>query len=214
MKLSRSNYCFLLFLMLVSGAATAQEANFNRMSLEITTGIHIPNSPNNEISNSKYIAFKQFQLSGRYMFSEQFGVKGHYGFNGFSNPDNNDEGVNANRIGLEGVVNVGRLLNVDYSVREKVGLLFHGGVGLTSAKPSVGGTAERMGNLLAGLTGEVKLSNRFALLVDATYVANFSQHYNFNGVPLDPKTNSGGFMNLSVGIMYSLGSKSHHADWY
>ena len=214
MILSKTHHYLILFFLLISGALTAQEANFNRMSLEITTGIHIPFSPKNEITSSNYIAFKQFQVAGRYMFSQIYGVKAHYAFNRFSNSENSDEGINSNRIGAEGVINVGKLLNMDYSISEKIGLLFHAGGGITYTKPLTQGGVERMGNLMGGLTGEVKLSERFTFLLDGTYVANFSQHYDFDGSNLYPKTNSGGMMNVSVGIMYSLGFNKRHADWY
>lgn len=213
MKLSSSFYLFVIFLF-ISGVLSAQETNFNRFSVELTTGIHIPFSPKNEITNSDYIAFNQFQVAGRYMFSQKLGIKAHYAYNHFVNSNNSDEGVNSSRVGLEGVANVGKLLNMDYTIAERLGLLLHAGGGITYSKPLINGGVERMGNLMAGLTAEVKLSERFALLADATYVANFSQHYDYNGAILRPKTNSGGLMNVSLGIMYSLGSKKMHADWH
>lgn len=195
---------------------SAQTDEFNRFSAELTTGIHVPLAPNHGISRSKYIAFKQFQLSGRYMFTEKFGLKGHYAFNRFANPDDADFGMSFNRIGLEGVANVGKLLNVGYRLRERFGLLFHTGAGITFANPTGSESIEHIGNILVGFTGQIKLNSDFTLLGDLTYVANLKQHYAYNGELInanyDPEP--GSFVNLSIGIMYSFGEEEHHADWY
>lgn len=212
---SKFNHFILLLLLILGGSLAAQEDNFNRFSVEVTTGIHIPLSPSNEIANSDYIAFKQFQLAGRYMFSDKIGLKALYGFNQFADPDQSDNGISFNRIGVEGVVNVGKLLNVNYTIRERLALLAHGGAGLTFAKATSQKNTDHIGNILLGLTAEVKLSNRLSLLTDATYIANIRQHHYYNGVAL-PNGNyeTGSLINLSVGLMYSLGSKKIHADWY
>lgn len=204
----------LIFILLIGAAVSAQEIGYNRFSVEVTTGIHIPNSPGNEISSADYIAFNQFQLAGRFMFSERFGAKGHFAYNHFVNSNNSNEGVHFSRVGLEGVMNVGKVLNIDYKIREKVGLLLHAGAGISVADPIADGDVDKVGNLLGGLTAQVRLSNSFALMIDGTYVANVSQNYNFNGARLSSNTNSGGFMNVSLGISYSFGANVIHADWY
>src|SRR5690606_33585615 len=216
MILGKPKQFCLLLLFFATLAVSAQTDKFNRFSAEFTTGIHVPLAPNDGISRSKYIGFKQFQLSGRYMFSEKFGLKGHYAFNRFSNPKNSDMGNTFNRAGLEGVMNVGKLLNVSYLIRERFGLLFHAGAGITMAKPSSVHSNETIGNLMAGFTGQIKLDNSFALLGDLTYVGSFNQHYAYNGelinANFDPE--SGGFVNVSIGILYYFGEEKYHADWY
>lgn len=197
------------------GGITAQEVNFNPFSLEVTTGLHAPLAPAN-IPRSNYIAFKQYQVAGRYMFTQKFGLKAHYAYNLFGDSENSNNGLKLNRLGLEGVLNLGKLLNVNYTIREKVGLLMHGGAGLTFAQSVSENSTDHMGNLILGLTGEIKLSNRFTLLGDITYVSNINQQYGFNGLPLNPNNDPemGSFANISIGVMYSLGRKRHHADWY
>src|SRR5690606_36035967 len=121
-------------------------------------------APNDGISRSKYIGFKQFQLSGRYMFTEKFGLKGHYAFNRFSNPKNSEMGMTFNRVGLEGIANVGKLLNVGFHLRERFGLLFHTGAGITFANPAAVSGTDHIGNILVGFTGQIKLNESFTLL--------------------------------------------------
>lgn len=206
---------FLAVFLILSASLMAQESNFNRWSVELTTGVHVPLAPGQGISRKKYIAFKQFQLAGRYMFTEKIGLKGHYGFNRFADPDNTKMGVTFHRIGLEGVLNVGKLLNIDYRFREHLGLLFHTGIGVTFANPESTQGTDHIGNFLVGFTGQVKLSDSFTLLGDMTYIGNMKQHYAYDGQPLVPfEATSGGFVNVSVGIMYNLGENKYHADWY
>lgn len=214
--LKTSKQLIFLLLMLVTISVSAQSDKFNKLSAELTTGIHVPLAPNHGISRSKYIAFKQFQLSMRYMFNEKIGLKGHYAFNRFSNPDDSDMGVSYNRAGLEGVVNLGKLMNVSYLIRERFGLLFHAGAGITLAKPSMVNGNEKIGNLMAGFTGQIKLDNRFAILGDLTYVGNIKQHYAYNGelMHADFDSESGSFLNVSIGIVYYFGEEKYHADWY
>ncbi len=208
-------YCSLFFLF-IGFLASAQEKKYNHWSAELSTGIHVPLAPGDGISRKKYIAFKQFELAGRYMFNEKLGLKAHYAFNRFENPDNTQMGISMSRIGLEGVVNVGQLLDVDYRIREHIGLLFHTGLGVTFAKPSSVSGTDHMGNILVGFTGQIKLNDRFVLLGDMTYVNNVKQHYGYNGEVLTPDldTKPGGFVNVSIGLIYNIGQEKYHADWY
>lgn len=215
MKLLSLRTLFLAVFLISGAGMLAQEGNFNRISVELTTGVHVPLAPGQGISRKKYIAFKQFDLAGRYMFTEKIGLKGHYGFNRFANPDDTKMGVTFHRVAVEGVLNVGKLLNVNYRLRERLGLLFHTGVGVTFARPEATRGTDHMGNFLVGLTGQIKLNESFTLLGDMTYIRNMKQHYAYNGQPLVPfDATPGAFVNVSVGIMYNLGEHKYHADWY
>ncbi|MCZ4319942.1 hypothetical protein O4H26_13195 [Aequorivita viscosa] len=216
MNTSKSKILLVSVFLLFSFNLLAQSDKFNRLSAEISTGLHVPLAPGDGISRSKYIAFKQFQLSGRYMFSKKMGIKGHFGFNRFADPDVKNTAVSFSRLGLEGVLNVGSLLNLDYHIREKVGLLFHTGVGVTFANPTGTTGTDKIGNILAGFTGLVRLNNTMALSGDMTYISNIKQHYGYNGASLNAgeKGVSGGFVNVSIGIMFYLGEHRYHSDWY
>ncbi|MEM0519673.1 MULTISPECIES: hypothetical protein [Aequorivita] len=213
---STKNYLFLVTVFLLLSANLFAQKDYNRFSAEISTGLHVPFAPGDGISRSKYIAFKQFQLAGRYMFSKRVGVKAHYAFNRFNDPDVKDMGVSFNRLGVEGVVNVGRLLNVSFHIREKFGLLFHTGVGVTFSNPTGSTGTDRIGNILAGFTAQYKISNQMSLMGDMTYISNIRQHYGYNGNSLNAgeKGTSGGFVNVSIGVIFNLGEERYHADWY
>src|SRR5690554_1475695 len=124
----------LVILFLFSIKSFAQlDKRYNSLSLELGAGIHIPMSPNDGITRSKYIAPRHFQLSGRYMFNQNYGIKAHYSFNGFKNPDNKEMTLNYHRVGAEGVVNISNLIDLGYPLRENFGILGHAGVGITFA---------------------------------------------------------------------------------
>ncbi|WP_164905201.1 hypothetical protein [Aequorivita ciconiae] len=208
-------YLLTLIIFALGGTLTAQETKFNRFSLELTTGIDAPLSLRNGKSTSDYIAFKQFQISGRYMISQTYGIKGFYGYNQFNPSNDSNNGLTFHRVGAEAVVNINRLLNINSAGRRQFNVLAHGGMGLSLAKPDTQSNTDNIGNVLMGMTGEIKLSNRFSILGDVTYLANLRQHTYFDGTSLphnDYKT--GSFVNISVGIMYSLGPNKFHADWY
>lgn len=212
--LPKIKYIILFSFLILATALTAQEANYNRWSIELSGGVHAPITPHSGIARSKYIGVKQVQLSARYMFDDRFGLKGHYAFDRFEPRGNSDEGVSFDRFAVEGVANVGKLLNVNYTIRERVGLLFHTGIGISFAKSSEIDNVRNMTTALIGFTGEIKLSNRLSLLGDLTYVSHLRPIYNYNGALLESATSSGGFVNVSVGLIYNIGNKAYHADWY
>lgn len=201
--------------------------SYNKFSVEASGGFHIPVTPLDGINTSDYIGFKQFQAGARYMINSKFGLKAFFATNRFdggeSGPNPFDDGKEIDyhntftRIGIEGVVNLGDLFKMGPRYLEKNGILFHGGAGLTySAPATVPGKTDRMGILVFGLTPQRKLSDKFAIFVDATYVVNLKQHYAYNGVPLNANMDAvvGGFLSLNFGLTYYLGGNKDHADWY
>ncbi len=195
---------------------SAQESKFNKFSLEISAGAQLPLTPEMGISQSEYVSFQQFGLSGRYMFTEKLGLKGHYSYNRFENPDAKDMGISMNRLALEGVANVGRILNVDNRKRLGFAVLVHTGIGISFANPSSSQGTDHIGNFLVGFTAQAKLSERFSLFGDVTYIRNFKQHFDYNGILINNNYDavSGSYVSLSIGLIYSLGSEQYHADWY
>lgn len=199
--------------------------NFNKFSIEVSGGMHIPVTPTDLLDDGDYSGFQQFQASARYMISPMFGLKAYFGFNKF---DAGEEGSGRyyeltdlnntfTRVGIEGVVNLGDLFNMSPRFVEKNGILFHAGAGLTFSSPStIQGKVDRMGTVTVGITPQRKLSERFSLFLDASYIINPKQHYSYSGILMsdDYASQVGGFASFSIGLMVYLGSESSHADWY
>ncbi len=207
---------FLLFSLNGFGQFAQLDKRYNSFSVELGAGIHAPIAPTKGIQRSKYIALRQFEISGRYMFDQTFGLKAHYSFNGFQNPDAKEMTLNYHRIGIEGVANLSNLLNVNYPLREHFGILFHTGVGITFADPYSTKGTDHLGHIIMGVKPQVKLSEKFSVYGDVSWVVNFKQHYDYNGRLMNSNydAENGFFMNLSVGVIMNLGSKKYHADWY
>lgn len=214
--------CLLLsFLMISIANVNAQEtekkeSDFDKWSIELNGGV---NKPTRTMSAGYYTkTFNPFHadLGVRYMFNPKFGVKLDFGY------DKLEDGKGSApfestylRTSLQGVVNIGRVLNFE-TWTNTFGLLAHGGFGASQLTSKNGFEGEDyMGNGILGLTGQVKLSNSVVLTGDITGIANGKQQHNFDGMNQVPTTAIDGIlMNMSIGMTFYLGKNEKHADWY
>lgn len=203
--------------------------DYNRFSAEISGGLHIPLSPTDDIKTGDYIGFQQFHVGVRYMLSPKFGLKVFFATNKFDGGERGEAVMGGGavetidyhntftRVGVEGVANLGDLLNLNPRFLDKNGILIHAGAGLTFSSPaSRPGRVDRMGIIVAGITPQRKLSERFTVFADLTYVANLKQHYSYRGLKINEDLTAvvGGFASVSFGLTYYLGGNKEHADWY
>jgi OOP family OmpA-OmpF porin len=152
------------------------------------------------------------------MFNNKFGLKLDFGYNSFKEGDNSPEfDTKYFRADLQGVVNIGRVLNFE-DWTNTIGLLAHGGAGIyrMSFDENINDEKDMGVNIVAGLTLQAKLSNRIVLTGDVTAIGNMLQNSNFDGA--SPKTLGstfvdGAIVNASIGFTFYLGSAEEHADW-
>lgn len=228
----------ILFLLSIVGTgvlAHAQQdaeqtnANYNKWSIEVGGGANKAISPFTSGYYSGTPDFYNANLGVRYMINPKFGLKviGNY--------DRLKEGKNSNdfsasfyRAGLEGVVNIGRVLNFE-DWTNTIGILGHAGGGYGLMRSS--GTknynsnsdgffkdGDQMGYLTIGLTPQVKLSNRIVLTGDVSYSKTVSQDFTWNGVNFNDANISnrgfdGSLWNATLGLTFYLGGNQKHADW-
>lgn len=197
----------------------AQAQKYNEFSLEVGGGFHFPFKPKgseDKVNLSNYISMKQFQVSGRYMFNKNIGLKGQYAYFYFQDKNNHLNTSTLNKITLELVYNLGSQLNFNFAVRDRFTLLLHGGAGVSFLKPKKSYDYETIGNLQIGVTPLVKISDEVAFYIDITPVFNLKQHYSFGGELLNEnfKASDGMLLNANLGFIFYLGRKKHHADWY
>ena len=198
---------------LTSMVASGQK-NWNSVSIETGYGYVSPSKLyGSSYSKGDFSGFNHFDLGVRYMFDTAFGVKLSYGRDSFSK---NNVGVTFNSFDVAAVYNVGSLFNLIYNTHERIGLLGHAGVGITFAKPENVSDSERIGTATIGLTPQVKVSDRISVYGDFSYAFRFKQHYGFDGVLLSPNYESevGKTSVFSLGLIFYLGDKNKHADWY
>lgn len=226
---------FLLSIIGTSAIAQAQQTNntqeteFNKWSVEIGGGANKAVSPFTKGFNSGTPDFYNANLGVRYMINPKFGLKvtGNY--------DRLKEGKGSQefksslyRAGLEGVVNIGRVLNFE-DWTNTISILGHAGGGYallrnTGTKAYNQGKSDffkdgdNMAYLTIGLTPQVKLSDRIVLTGDISYSKTLAQDFTWNGQHFnDANIKSRGFdgdiWNASLGLTFYLGGKRKHADW-
>lgn len=208
-------YLCTIALLFCGVALFAQEGKkFNQFSVETAYGFISPSNlvtaPNQK---ADYAGIAHFDLGVRYMIASNFGVKVNYARDCFSHEAT---GTTFNTVTASAVYNVGSLLNLPYATNERLGLLAHLGAGYTFAKPESIDDTERIGTARLGLTPQYRISDRISLYTDVSYAVRFKQHYGFDGVLLSPdfKDSQGKTASFSLGLMFYLGDKSRHADWY
>ena len=224
----------LLLSTLMIGALTLgvnAQTDYNKWSLEVNGGFNKPTAPLTAGYLSPSLNLGHADLGVRYMFNEKFGAKLDYGFGSFSESEGNSPSFSTNywRLNLQGVANLGRIMNWETFSR-RVNLLGHFGDGLGQVNPQENANAnfnDNVYNFIVGFTGQVKLSERVALNADISTIMNGRQTTSFDGASninpgtmANPSTNNGYYGPNAVwwtgtlGLSFYLGSKDTHADWY
>jgi OOP family OmpA-OmpF porin len=154
------------------------------------------------------------------MLSNSFGFKLDFAMDQFSEQSNTGSlpfDTQLNRIGIQGVMNLGRLLRFE-SFTNRFGLLTHAGVHVSQFKVNEGANknlTEDNGGVMFGLTPQVRLTKWLAITADFTVINNVRQHLNWDGsVAISDDNLSGMMYNTSIGLTAYLGKKEKHADWY
>ena len=218
----------LLLSTIVMGAlafgANAQ-VDYNRWSVEFGGGFNKPMAPLTPGYFSPTLNLGHADLGVRYMFNEKFGAKLDYGFGSFAeaSQDNNPVfSTNYYRINLQGVANLGRIMNFE-SFSRRLGMLAHLGGGYGQVRPQGGRFSDfndQVYNIITGITGQIKLSEKVALTGDISTILNGRQTVAFDGGsaigPKDPGFygTNGTWWTGTLGLNIYLGSKVTHADWY
>jgi OOP family OmpA-OmpF porin len=206
----------LLTLLLVSSLSSAQY-RFNQFSIEAGAGYVLAGNPYSEAYDSDFSGFRHVNLGVRYMINENYGVRLTYANDRFLQSNGSKVGITYNRIGVDGIYNLGRLIDLAYASNENIGLLGHVGVGYTKASPLSGEQAERIGTVSIGFTPQFKLGENTVFYTDFSANANIKQHLRFDGGRTysgELKSSIGSHYNISFGLMIYLGQNRYHADWY
>lgn len=169
-----------------------------------------------------------FDLGVRKMLNTKFGFKFDFASDIIESQEGNTDSKpfqsSQNRIALQGIANIGRLLNFE-SFTTRFGLLAHGGVQISkfTAKPNGGQNfpnagksfTENNGGYMLGLSPQFKITNKLVANFDFSVLVNSRQHLAWDGNSSADGNNLSGEMNvLSFGLTLYLGNKKEHADWY
>ncbi|MBI0401679.1 MAG: OmpA family protein [Cytophagales bacterium] len=202
--------------------ANAQD-DFNKWSVEVNGGFNKPMAPMTPGYFSPTLNLGHADLGVRYMFNEKFGTKLDFGIGSFKNAsDTPDFSTNYYRLNLQGVANLGRILNWE-TFSQTFNLLGHFGGGisqLTAQENQFADIKDQQYNVSTGMTLQVKLSDRVALNGDITNFVAGRQSVAFDGASDITAADDGYYGMNSVwwtgtlGLTFYLGSNDTHADWY
>ena len=198
---------------LVALGANAQE--YNKWSVDVNFGANKPTVGFTSGYATKTPSFWTLNGGVRYMFNNKFGLRLGGGYDKLVEGKNSPK-FNSNiwNVNLQGVANLGRVLSFEDWTRD-LGLLAHAGFGIGQLKGDYISKADNIGFVTAGLTPQVRLSNRVSLLVDGSVYFYARQNRTFDGLSA---TTRRGFQGLNftgtIGLQVALGKNLVHADWY
>lgn len=211
-----------IFVALTSIGVYAQETekkkdvDFNKWSIELNAGFSKPTQPFVPGAYTETFGNPHYDLGVRYMFNTKFGLKLDAGLDQFTKGDNsiNFSDGEYYRFSLQGVANLGRILDFE-TWTSRIGLLGHIGGGYSFIKHDALSGKDQTINLMVGLTGQVRLSNRVAITADYTIINNLKQYRTWDGITyIEDRGLQNTFLhNASLGLTFYLGSNEKHADW-
>ncbi|WP_339753002.1 OmpA family protein [Algoriphagus aquimarinus] len=221
---------FLTLVLLVLTNLVLAQNEFNHWSLETNAGFNKAMAPLTPGFLTPTLNVGHLDFGVRYMLNEKFGFKGDIGFGSFSEAKGHSPSFTTNyfRADLQGVANIGRIMNFE-SFSRNIGLLSHfgAGAGRVSYEYTVLNTEpDYVYNFITGVTGQLKLGRRVALTGDISMILNGRQTYTLDGnqynadvQPAQPNTNPlvhapATWWTGTLGLNFYLGKNEEHADWY
>lgn len=205
---------FALSLMHAKAQTENTATSYNKWSVELAGGVNKPQKPFTENYFTSTPSPWVGDVGVRYMFNNKFGLKADFGYNSLTNKNNSlDFDSKYYRADLQAVANLGRIMNFE-TWTNTIGLLGHAGFGVAQLENKDLHVKDRMGNFITGVTGQIKLSDRFALTGDFSAIFNASQDLTFDGAAVpDNRGFSGILFNGTIGLNVYLGKNAKHADW-
>lgn len=188
--------------------------DYNKWSIELDGGFNKPQRPMGAGAYTEIVSPYVVNLGARYMFNNKFGLKADFGYNSFQEETGSvDFDTKLYRVAVQGVINAGRVLNFE-DWTNTIGLLFHAGVGVAQLEDQNSAGKDKIGNFIGGVTGQIRLSDRFALTGDFTTIVTAKQDLNFDGTSFNGTSGLQGFLFTgTAGLTYYLGKNTKHADW-
>lgn len=192
--------------------------DYNRWSIELNAGFTKPTEPFTVGTYTERIAPLHVDLGARYMLSPQFGLKLDAGYDNFEHAEESQLEFESKfyRFSLQGVANLRNIFGFDQWTNT-VGLLAHAGLGYAMLDNDNMASSDQMLNLMLGLTGQLKLSDKVVLTGDFTAINTLKQNNTWDGyssISGRRGLEDNYIYNASIGVTVYLGSHKEHADWY
>jgi len=206
----------ILLVALIPTLMVAQETDYNKWSISIDAGANKFFRTINPGYSSETPGFVTVNAGLRYMINPKVGFMGDVGFSNLKNGDSSRDFDNQYYRGsLQLVTNLTNILDVRNTWWKNAGVLFHFGAGISAnnVERPQGDTRDFLGNLIIGITPQLKLSERISLKGDFSMLGHLSQDLGWEGRPINTGFIDGGLLTTTLGIEIALGKKGKHADW-
>lgn len=214
-----------LFLSIFGLALSLSAQDFNKWSVELGLGVNKPMAPLTGGYLSPSLNLLHTELGARYMLNEKFGAKLDYGFGSFNEVKGQSPSFDTkySRFNLQGVINLGRVLEFERFTRS-FGLLTHVGGGFGRVAPNSNsnkGFVDDVYNMIFGFNPQLKLSDKVVLSGDISTILNGRQTVTWDGATLIRPDIANGFYGAngtwwtgSIGLQVYMGKSKVHADWF
>lgn len=211
----------LILLAIAASLSSFAQTDFSKWSMGLSLGVHDGQTPS--AVQTKLYQFQHVGLNGRHMMNNRFGIQLDFGYDLFDGGNSGTRNVNYFRTSLQGVVNAGDLLRFS-TFSKRFGLLIHGGAGISNMwlnKDYQDGTdntlfkkSDDMVNFIFGATPQFKVTERFSLNADLSFIFHHNQTYQFDMQNVSQHgAIDGYFINASLGATFYFGKAASHADW-
>lgn len=170
---------FILLFTLLASSAFAQQTFIERFSIEAGAGYNLPISDADNVKSSDFAGFKSFYVGANYDLSDLFGLRLTYGYNEFEDKNDKSMGLTLHKFMAEATFNIIEAIEMQPNPFEVVG---HAGVGGSLGKSSSLSGTDKMGNFQIGLMPKYHITDNFSIHFDASFILNFSQNYDYNGL--------------------------------
>lgn len=211
----------LTLALLCSIYAGAQQMNSSSIGFSI--GAHDGLHPT--LNNTKVYQLNRYEANYRYMLNNRVGFKFDAAYDEFKFT-NAHPSTKSFRIGIQPVFNLTDILHFD-DFSKRLGLQLHlGGAYATMwNKTLLNGPAElfsvqegavdEMLQGIIGLTPQIKLSEKFSMNADISFMGNIRQNngFDFVATPIQGGGFSAYYAKATVGFTYYIGKAQTHADW-
>lgn len=195
------------------GTTQAQE-DYNKWTIELSGGV---NKPVVQLGSGYYTSTPNLwtaEAGVRYMFNNKFGFRLAGAYDSFKNADKSLKFESKFwHVNLQAVANIGRALNFETWTKD-LGILAHGGFGYGQLSGDGFKGSDNIAFLVAGLTPQLRISNRVTLFGDGSVYFNGKQQNTFDTFG---KTDRRGFQGVkftaTIGLSIALGKHDKHADW-
>lgn len=205
----------LVSVSLIAFGVQAQEQDYNKWSFDLGAGFNKPAVGLTSGFSTSSPSLWTAKAGVRYMMNNKFGVRLGGSYDNFkAGDDSKDFESNAWGVDLQGVANLARVLNFETWTSD-LGLLAHAGVGIGQINSDYISKADNIGYIVAGLTPQLRLSNRVTLQGDVSTYFNSKQQRTFDTYSQTTRRAIQGVkLTGTIGLSIALGKHGQHADWY